>query len=558
MDIPIIVRSLADSLALADASVLPLSFEPDLLATLDIGVDDDSKCRRVSTYHRAWWLVRKPRNLDSVDIMDRSSIDKCLDVYRHLLLPSQRGEVVTSGSTSTGPSGLPVPPAPLLALSKPGCVQCGWYRDLLGGLLNELLDVRHFAAAMSTASENQWCLDMRRASTFNLLYEAAVIKECGPSTRAPRGNKAERAKAVEDRAREELMRLQALPPSSHKWTWGEQLTEKDVLGLARSGTRPGKIHSGYDVSLKGGKNSGEDSFTPSLPTSHGRFEDVPEDLHTSLPDATLAGPSYFSNFRHRLYDPLSLKVLEGDSVSPSAYRRRGLLAGISEGETLAPGPAPGMPPAPSPLSNIPSSASPFHAIPALAMPLDPAPAMPSELEPTLGSVPILADDWSSSSDKEDVVESAPPAPALPSEPAPTLSTVPILADDWSSGSDEEDVVGSAPGLAPGPAPAMPPLSILADDWLSGSDKEEGEGGLAEEWTSASGDKSEGNPAGSGSESSNEGSPSHITLNVQSDIPPLVLDVVPLYSDDFRVITRSYGPQDFGHLADEMFEDSDTE
>ena len=524
-------------MALADASVLPLSFGQDLLATLDVGIDDDSKCRKVPTYHCAWWLARKPRNLDSADIMDRFSIDKCLEVYRHLLLPSQRGEVITSGSMSTAPSAVPVPPAPaapLLGTSKAGCDQCERYRDLLSSVLRELVEVRQFASAMATAAENQWGLDMRRASTFNLLYEAAVIKECGPATRPPRGNKGERAKAVEEKAREELQRLQALPPSSHKWTWGEWLTKADVLGLARSGTRPGKIHSGYDISLKGGKNSGEDSFAPSLPTSHGRFDDLPEDVRAPLPDASLAGPSYFTNFRHRLYDPLSLNVSEGDSASPSAYRRRGLLAGIVEDEVQAPAPAPApamLVSVTSPLSTpTPPSA---QALPALALPLEPA--------PHLSSMPILADNWSSGSDEEDVAgiahEAQAPALALPLETAPALSSVPILADDWSSGSDEE-----------------------------------GGGGLAEEWSSASGDESEAIPAvddvvenwssasqGSSGSSNSQmvASQSRITLDTQSH-PPLVLDMVPLYSEDFRVVARSYGPQDFGHLAEEMFEDSDTE
>lgn len=341
---------MADSLALADVSALPLSFDPDLLATLDIGIDDDSKCRRVPTYHCAWWLARKPRNLDSVDVMDRFSIDKCVEVYRLLLLPSQRGEVIDSGSTSTRP-------APLNAVSKAGCDQCGRYRDLLGSILHELLNVQQFAAAMSSASENQWSLVMRRASTFNLLYEAAVIKEGGPATRPPRGNKGDRAKPVEERAREELKRLQALPTSSHKWTWGERLTEVDVLGLARSGTRPGKIHSGYDISLRAGKNSGDDSLAPSLPTSHGRYDAVPEEI---LPNFSLAGPSYFSDFRHRLYDPLSLKVDDGDSESPSAYRRRGLLPGIPEHLALAPAPAPA-PSSPSPPS-APSPSPPQESL----------------------------------------------------------------------------------------------------------------------------------------------------------------------------------------------------
>ena len=156
------------------------------------------------------------------------------------LLPSQRGEMIDSGSTSMTPTAVLVPmgpSAPFLATSKADCSQCGQYCDLLGGVLHELLAIHQFLLVMSTASENQWSLDMCRASTFNLLHEAAVIKECGPLTQPPRGNKGEHAKAVQEKAQEELLYLQVLPPSSHKWTWGEQLTKADVLGLARSGTR---------------------------------------------------------------------------------------------------------------------------------------------------------------------------------------------------------------------------------------------------------------------------------------------------------------------------------
>lgn len=117
------------------------------------------------------------------------------------------------------------------------------------------------------------------------------------------------------------------------------------------------------------------------------------------------------------------------------------------------------------------------------------------------------------------------------------------------------------------------MPILADIWSTGS-VEEGEGGLAEEWSSGSSEESEANPAlvdvvenwssasqSSGSVSSNSrmvASPSGITIDVPSDISPLTLEMLPLYSDDFRFIARSYGPQDFGHLADEMFEDSEAE
>ena len=140
---------------------------------------------------------------------------------------------------------------------------------------------------------------MRQASTFNLLYKATVVKEGGPSIR-PRGNKADHAKAVAERAWEELKCMKELPPSSHKWTWDERLTEADVLALARSGTQPGKAHSGYDISLKGGRISGEDSLLPSLPTSHRHYDEVPDDIISPPPQTSLAGPQYFTSFRHRL------------------------------------------------------------------------------------------------------------------------------------------------------------------------------------------------------------------------------------------------------------------
>jgi hypothetical protein len=78
-----------------------LSFDPDLLATLDIGIDDDKKWQRVQSYHCAWWKVRKPRNLDSVEVMDRLSIDRCLENFRTQLFLSHKGEVIDSGSSST-------------------------------------------------------------------------------------------------------------------------------------------------------------------------------------------------------------------------------------------------------------------------------------------------------------------------------------------------------------------------------------------------------------------------------------------------------------------------
>jgi len=198
------------------------------------------------------------------------------------------------------------------------------------------------------------------------------------------------------------------------------------------------------------------------------------------------------------------------------------LAGIAEDEVQAPAM---LVSAPSPLSTPPTPPSP-QALPAQALPLEPA--------PHVSSMPILADDWSSGSDEEGVAgiahEAQAPALALPLETAPALSSVPILADDWSSGSDEE----GGGGLAEEWSSAIPAVDDVVENWS-----------LASQGSSGS------------SNSQMVASQSRITLNTRSH-PPLVLDMVPLYSENFHVVARLYGPQDFGHLADKMFEDSDTE
>jgi len=118
---------------------------------------------------------------------------------------------------------------------------------------------------------------MRCATTFNLLHEATLLKETAgtPTPTLATATTTQRLAMVHNEALTELHRLQALPPSSHKWIWGEQLTEQEVLCLRQTGTQPGRTpHSGYDVSLIEGRMLGEYSQTQSYPTSHGHPEEV--------------------------------------------------------------------------------------------------------------------------------------------------------------------------------------------------------------------------------------------------------------------------------------------
>ncbi|KAF8801935.1 hypothetical protein BYT27DRAFT_7113917, partial [Phlegmacium glaucopus] len=56
IDIPIILQSLADSVGLLHENALPLPFDTDFLATLDIGAHEkDHKSQVVGDYEHCWW-----------------------------------------------------------------------------------------------------------------------------------------------------------------------------------------------------------------------------------------------------------------------------------------------------------------------------------------------------------------------------------------------------------------------------------------------------------------------------------------------------------------------
>ena len=166
------------------------------------------------------------------------------------------------------------------------CRQCSQYCQILSNILEDLVDVHLFSNVMSTSSETQWNLDMCRASTFNLLHKAAMIKEMAGPTSATRLRRTlDLAQTVSNTAISELEQLRALPPTSHKWTWGKQLMEADILTLGQPSTQA--PHSRYNVPLRSGNHAGQPSNTPSMPTSHG-INDVTS-LTSALPDYPFPG-----------------------------------------------------------------------------------------------------------------------------------------------------------------------------------------------------------------------------------------------------------------------------
>ncbi|KAF8806061.1 hypothetical protein BYT27DRAFT_7257484 [Phlegmacium glaucopus] len=285
VDVPIILRSLADSMAMLHQDDFPIVFDPDFLLTLDIGTHaSDNKSRVVSNYECCWWKGRKPRDLALVKILDASCLSRCMEFHKIQLASANHGQIVDLPPVISPPTMPPLPSnagltnigADAASITNPNTAeQLQKYRDLLSNLLQNFLDTHKFATAMSTASETQWNLDMRRASAFHQLHEAALIKETAGLQPAP----------------------PSLPPTSYWWTWGEVLTEAEVRSLRRPGLRPAQeCHSGYDASLREGRLTGEPSPMPSTPTSHGRHEDVPAEVLSPPPDTSLTYMPYLANF----------------------------------------------------------------------------------------------------------------------------------------------------------------------------------------------------------------------------------------------------------------------
>ena len=65
---------------------------------------------------------------------------------------------------------------------------------------------------------------------------------------------------------------------SHKWTWGVDLTEKDVLLSNQTTTGKGKtLNSGYTYSLPDGADHMANSITASIPTAVSPIYSPPPD-----------------------------------------------------------------------------------------------------------------------------------------------------------------------------------------------------------------------------------------------------------------------------------------
>jgi hypothetical protein len=130
--------------------------------------------------------------------------------------------------------------------------------------------------------------NVRQAAGLQQLHELALLKELqakpwtllsavalAPATKTtPRGTAGpsklsavtQQLQHLAAHAQAELEHLKSLPPTSHKWTWGVDITENDVLASNQKTKGKGKSHhSGYVWSLPHGVYKKEWSITASIP-----------------------------------------------------------------------------------------------------------------------------------------------------------------------------------------------------------------------------------------------------------------------------------------------------
>lgn len=121
--------------------------------------------------------------------------------------------------------------------------------------------------ACEMANQEEKYIAIRRASGFNELYKAALKQECQTESDARANHGPKKGKGKEkQRFGPEVQNLLQLTkdlikePEARKWTWEENLTDKDLCELVRDRNRAYQIpHSGYNADLPTGSLISNDS-----------------------------------------------------------------------------------------------------------------------------------------------------------------------------------------------------------------------------------------------------------------------------------------------------------
>ncbi|KAF8238553.1 hypothetical protein L208DRAFT_1241730 [Tricholoma matsutake] len=164
IDVPILLWSLADSLADVNYDHLPLGFHPSLSALLDDGVASDSPSHLVESYACDWWCHKTepaPARIFGID-----TLDECLDHYRQWVsTPVTVSTPIDSQSGQDAPSG------------QVDCQSCIDLCTLIHNMFDEACVMHGFLSTCESAADAEMNVNLRKAAGFHHLHELALLKE---------------------------------------------------------------------------------------------------------------------------------------------------------------------------------------------------------------------------------------------------------------------------------------------------------------------------------------------------------------------------------------------
>jgi len=291
VDIPIITHSIAESLGSTTEDFVML-IEADLLEILDAGIDSESPACIDTQYACNWWdQADEP---EGKYVLCVETVVYCLEVHDECQAASANPELLISGlelglgsGSASAPKLIPsTAKSKELAIAVEGQSRCSSCPSLcleIVRLQEALQNCGTYASTMSTMFEHNWDVSMRRVAGFHTLHQMAILKELDseniphsvpfPSITQPLGTTARKRAAdiIATRAKTDLEHLMALPPVSHKWTWGVDLTEAKVLSIEHMRYKARRnSHSEYNLSLPDG---GVNPHSPSaMPVHSGNTE----------------------------------------------------------------------------------------------------------------------------------------------------------------------------------------------------------------------------------------------------------------------------------------------
>ncbi|KAH9478642.1 hypothetical protein JR316_0009099 [Psilocybe cubensis] len=283
LEIPHLIRCLADSLGSVDKDILPINIDMAFVEILASGTREWAFDKRVGSYIYAWWNSNSAPKPE--DHMGTPTIEAILSHHKAEFYKTFDPEPTTTfddllkahifNQVPDVPANLPLIHPVQVILNKVGdtCDACDAFQNLSIESIQQLSSAKNHTSSMFSTANTELDRISRRAIGFFELYEA--------SQRAADLNK------------DPAMTHSDENPAS-KWTWGRELTAKEVCSL---GGKKKAFHSGYAESLRDGKLRSRSQHKAShSPHASDNFEPVsPLVQEKHMSDKSVIHPQYFKD-----------------------------------------------------------------------------------------------------------------------------------------------------------------------------------------------------------------------------------------------------------------------